>query len=83
MKRYSQIKNAEGVRLPSSTLKGLKQLAKKGRVKEGTYSCVCPSGSILKFELKSIGTHVCAGNTVRKTKVGKGANIPILKFTQK
>ena len=83
MKHYSQIKNAEGVRMQSSTLKGLKQLAKKGKVKEGVYSCVCPSGNIIKFELKSIGTHVCAGNTVRKTKVGKGANIPILKFTQK
>ena len=76
MKRYSQIKNSEGVRMPSSTLKGLKQLAKKGRVKEGTYSCVCPSGTILKFELKSIGVHVCA-------KVGKGVNIPMLRFTQK
>ena len=83
MKHYSQIKNAEGVRMPSSTLKGLKQLAKKGRVKEGTYSCVCPSGTVLKFELKSIGVHVCAGNTVRKTKVGKGVNIPMLRFTQK
>lgn len=69
--------------MPSSTLKGLKQLAKKGRVKEGTYSCVCPSGTILKFELKSIGVHVCAGNTVRKTKVGKGVNIPMLRFIQK
>ena len=83
MKRYSQIKNSEGVRMPSSTLKGLKQLAKKGRVKEGTYACICPSGSILKFELTSIGTHVCAGNTVRKTKVGKGVNIPMLRFIQK
>ena len=83
MKRYLQIKSSEGLRMPSSTLKGLKQLAKKGRVKEGTYSCVCPNGNIYKFELKSIGTHVCAGKTVRKQKVGKGANIPILKFTQK
>lgn len=83
MKRYTQIKNAEGVRMPSSTLKGLKQLAKKGKVKEGTYSCVCPNGNIYKFELKSIGTHVCAGRTVRKQKVGKGVNIPMLRFTQK
>jgi len=83
MKRYSKIENTEGVRMPSSTLKGLKQLAKKGRVKEGTYFCVCPSGSVLKFELKSIGTHGCAGRTVRKQIVGKGANIPMLRFTQK
>lgn len=83
MKRYLQIKSSEGLRMPSSTLKGLKQLAKKGRVKEGTYSCVCPNGNIYKFELKSIGTHVCAGRTVRKQKVGKGVNIPMLRFTQK
>lgn len=72
---YKQIKSETGIQVPTSTPKGLKRLVKKSKVKEGVFTCICPSGNIHKWEVKSTGTHVSKGRTVKKVKVGKGVNM--------
>lgn len=74
MRKYKSI-IFEAKAVPHTTIKGLKLAIKHGKLKQGEYLCVTPCGNYHKWEIKSSGTHVCSGKTVRKSKIGKGSNV--------
>lgn len=73
MKKYKEIKLADGSRAPSSTIQGIKLLLKKGKKLGEKFRCFCPNGNIHTWEIKVTRVHASVGYAPRKksARVGK------------
>lgn len=73
MRKYSQITRNDQT-VGHKTIRGLKLAVQNGKEKIGIYKCQCPNGNVHLWEIELTGTHVCAGTTKKKIKVGEGLN---------
>lgn len=66
MKRYKEIKLADGSRAPSSTIQGIKRLLLHGKKLGEKFKCTCPNGNIHIWEIKVGSIHTTVGYAPRK-----------------
>lgn len=66
MKQYSNITLENGLRAPSSTIRGLKLAIQHGKLKPQVFKCICPNGNIHTWEIICDRVHTTAGYAPRK-----------------